>query len=150
MTDREWFGRVLLAMLAVNTLLSIVVAQVSVSRFELDGRFDFFYWLVFVGPAFIVGSVAALVAWTATLVVVAVLARFVPRVHRSAVSAIGLVTPGVVALLVYLSWMQPSEIQQPARLPEILFALVIGGLLAVVVVHRVNRAAASLAPREHC
>ncbi|MFN4001810.1 hypothetical protein [Microcella sp.] len=142
MTDREWYGRVLLAMFAVNTLLAVMVALVSVSRFELDGGFSFSYWLVFVGPAVMVGFLAALGSWTLTVGVSLAIARFLNRVPRAAAVATGLAVPGIVALIVYRPWEQPSHIEQPAQLPEIAVGLAVGAALAVIVVHRVNQAAA--------
>lgn len=148
MTQREWYGRVLVAMFGVNTVLAVVVALVAVSRFELNGGFDVFYWLVFVGPAAVVGFLAALAAWSATVGTSVALATFLPRVPRSAAVTIGLLTPGVIALLVYRPWVEASEIAQPAQLPELVFGLVMGSTLAVMVVHRANQAAArSLLPK---
>ncbi len=145
MTDREWYGRVLLAMFVVNTLLAVMVALVSVSRFELDGGFSFSYWLVFVGPALMVGFLAALGSWTVTVGVSLAIARFVNRVPRAAAVATGLAVPGIVALLVSRPWEQPSYIDQPAHQPEIAVGLAVGAAVAVIVVHRVNRAAARTA-----
>jgi hypothetical protein len=146
MTNREWFGRVLLAILVINIALAGLVALMAVSRFELDGRFDFFFWLIFIVPAVVVGAFAALTSWLVTVGVSVTLVRLVPTLGREVVVVIALLIPGLLALLPFSPWVQPGSIDQPAQLPEVVAGIVLGSVLAALVVNRTNRAAVQESP----
>lgn len=146
MADREWYGRVLLTVLVMNIALAGIVALVAVARFELNGRFDFFYWLIFIVPAVVVGAFAALTSWSVTLGIAVALVRLVPTLRRDAVVAIALLIPGLLALLAVLPLVHGDDIARAAELPEVIASLALGSVVAVVAVRRTNRAAVHESP----